>query len=107
LLGAAAQLTPKGSLRPTTYVALISLLVCTGIRISEALALQIDDITRDGMVIRHTKFRKSRLVPLHDTARQGLDRYMVCRKEVGGDDRSVFVSLWGMLTQPFAPYFSH
>ena len=95
LLDAAAQLTPKGSLRPATYVTLLSLLVSTGIRISEALSLQLDDITRDGLLIRHTKFRKSRLVPLHATAREGLNRYVVRRMEVGGDDRSVFVSMWG------------
>jgi site-specific recombinase XerD len=37
LLDAAAQLGPKGSLRPSTYVALISLLVSTGLRIPSAL----------------------------------------------------------------------
>lgn len=95
LLGAAAGLTPKGSLRPATYVTLLSLLVSTGVRISEALSLQLDDITCDGLLIRNTKFRKSRLVPLHATAREGLDSYLVRRKEVGGDDRSVFVSMWG------------
>lgn len=95
LLHAAGQLTPKGSLRPTTYVALFSLLVSTGLRISEALSLQFDDLTSDGLLIRHTKFRKTRLVPLHPTARQGLDRYLACRRRVGGNDRSLFISLWG------------
>jgi integrase len=95
LLGAAARLTPKGSLRSATYVTLLSLLASTGIRISEALSLQLDDITHDGLLIRNTKFRKSRLVPLHTTAREGLDRYLVRRKEIGGEDRSVFVSMWG------------
>jgi integrase len=64
LLNAARQLTPQGSHRPTTYVALFSLLVSTGLRISEALSLQIDDLTPDGLLIQHTKFRKTRLVPL-------------------------------------------
>ena len=36
-LGAAAQLTPKGSIRPATYVTLLSLIAATGLRISEAL----------------------------------------------------------------------
>ena len=77
LLDAAAQLTPKGSLRPATYVTLFSLLASTGIRISEALAIQLDDLTSDGLLIRHTKFRKSRLVPIHVTAREGLNRYVI------------------------------
>lgn len=95
LLGAAAQLTPSGSIRPMTYVTLLSLLFSTGLRISEALALQIEDITPDGLVVRQTKFRKSRLVPLHPTARAGLERYLALRRRVTGTDRSVFVSLWG------------
>ena len=35
---------------------------------SEAIHLRYEDITQDGLVIRCSKFRKSRLVPLHDTA---------------------------------------
>jgi len=95
LLRAAAQLTPKNSLRPVTYVTLFSLLVSTGLRISEALALQLDDFTSDGLLIRNTKFRKSRLVPLHTTARKGLDRYLARRKQFFDDDPFFFVSMWG------------
>ena len=95
LLHAARQLTPKDSLRPTTYVALFSLLISTGLRISEALALQIDDLTSDGLLIQHTKFRKTRLVPLHSTVRQGLHRYLARRMQFGSDGRSLFISLWG------------
>ncbi len=95
VLHAAAQLTPAGSIRAATYVALLSLLVSTGLRISEALALQLDDITSDGLVVRNTKFRKSRLVPLHPTAARGLEQYLILRQRVVGIDSSVFVSLWG------------
>lgn len=95
LLRAAAKLTPKGSLRPVTYQTLFSLLVSTGLRISEALALQFKDITGDGLLIRETKFRKTRLVPLHATTREGLDRYLVCRRQIVSEDRSVFISMWG------------
>jgi integrase len=55
---------------------LISLLAATGLRISEALGLQISDITSDGLVIRKTKFQKTRVVPLHATAVTGLEQYM-------------------------------
>ncbi len=95
LLNAAAELTPKDSIRPATYVTLFALIASTGLRISEALALQLDDITPAGLIIRHTKFRKSRLVPLHTTAERGVERYLVLRRRVAGSDRSVFVSLWG------------
>ena len=95
LLRAAAQLAPGHSIRPVTYVALLSLLFSSGLRISEALALQIDDTMGDALLVRKTKFRKSRLVPLHPTARAGLDRYIAQRQQVAARDRSVFVSLGG------------
>jgi integrase/recombinase XerD len=59
---------------------LIALLSVTGLRISEALKLTIADVTRDGLLIRETKFRKTRMVPLHDTAVAGLKRYLARRR---------------------------
>lgn len=70
LLRGAAALEPAGSIRPTMYGTLFGLLAATGMRIAEALALQLDDVTTDGLVIRETKFQKSRLLPLHTTTRQ-------------------------------------
>jgi integrase len=37
-------------------------------RVSEALGLRLGDVTSEGLLIRKTKFQKTRLVPLHDTA---------------------------------------
>ncbi len=93
LLLAATELAPQGSLRPWTYCTLLSLLAVTGLRISEALALRMDDVTADGLVIRETKFRKSRLVPIHPTAVAGLQRYLERRRRVAGACDHVFVSL--------------
>lgn len=92
LIVSATQLTPVSSLQPLTYAALISLLVSTGLRISEALHLLIPDITPQGLLIRKTKFKKTRLVPLHETAVEGLRRYLTSRQRfrIGGDH--VFVS---------------
>ena len=61
LLRAASELAPRGSIRPITYTTLVSLLACTGLRISEALKLELSDLTEDGLLIRATKFQKSRL----------------------------------------------
>ena len=69
LLRAASHLPPTGSIRPVTYTALLSLIVCTGLRVSEALKLELSDLTEDGLLIRATKFQKNRLVPLHESAR--------------------------------------
>jgi integrase/recombinase XerD len=92
LVLAATRLCSPDSLLPRTYAALISLLAATGLRISEALHLLVTDITPNGLLIRRTKFQKTRLVPLHATAVTGLGHYLLHRQEAkrGGDH--VFVS---------------
>lgn len=94
LVEAALRLGPKGSLRPYIYATLIALLSATGLRISEALKLTIADVTGDGLLVRETKFRKTRLVPLHDTATVGLQRYLG-RRGPGSDGDPVFVDKRG------------
>ncbi|HUH06824.1 MAG TPA: tyrosine-type recombinase/integrase [Egibacteraceae bacterium] len=91
LMAAARRLGRPGSIRPETMVTLIGLLAATGLRVSEALKLDVGDITADGLVIRETKFRKSRLVPLHSSARAALDRYLRRRRKVPGKGTSFFV----------------
>ena len=79
LISAARRLKPSAGLRPRTYATLIGLLACTGLRISEALKLVQSDVDLGHRVlkIRETKFRKTRLVPVHPTAvgRCGLTRW--------------------------------
>lgn len=74
---------------------MFSLLAVTGLRISEVLGLRLTDITPDGLVIRETKFRKNRLVPLHRSAVAGLEAYLRHRRRMAGGDDHVFVSLRG------------
>jgi integrase/recombinase XerD len=92
LIGLAAQ-SGYRTLRRQTYSTLFALLSCTGLRVSEAIRLRYDDITRDGLLIRQTKFQKSRLVPLHDTARAALERYLQQRRPYAPFDDHVFISL--------------
>jgi integrase/recombinase XerD len=94
LVEAALRLRPKGGLRPLTCATLIALLSATGLRISEALKLTVADVTRDGLLIRETKFRKTRLVPMHDTAVAGLQRYLA-RRRPRSDDDPVFIGKHG------------
>lgn len=89
----AASQSGYRTLRRATYSTLFALLTCTGLRVSEAIRLRLGDITADGLVIRGTKFRKSRLVPLHDTARAGLERYLQQRCPYAPGDDHLFVSL--------------
>ncbi len=47
-------LGPEGS-PPLVYSTLFGLLAATGLRISEALNLRTEDVTPEGLVVRHTK----------------------------------------------------
>ena len=81
------------SLRQKTYSTFFALLACTGMRVSEAIRLRFEDITPDGLMIWCSKFRKSRLVPLHETARAGIERYLEQRRPYAPFDDHVFISL--------------
>ena len=78
LLKAASNLSPKNGLTSRTYVTLFGLLLSTGLRISEALNLSCEnvDLKTGILTIKETKFRKSRLVPVHPSTLEELRRYM-------------------------------
>jgi integrase/recombinase XerD len=105
LIEAATQLCPRGALRPYTYATLLALLASTGLRISEALGLRFADITADGLLIRETKFRKTRLVPLHDSGTAGLERYLMRRRKVPSVGDHVFIGEHGR-TLPYCAVHS-
>jgi integrase len=92
LLHAATLLRPRGGLRPHTYVTLLSLLASTGLRISEARHLLQSDVDlKEGIIIvRESKCRKSRLVPLHATTTTALTQYATLRDNCDRAIRSEF-----------------
>jgi len=92
LITAAAQSMSR-AICGATYSTLFALLACTGLRVAEAIRLRMGDITPDGLLIQRTKFRKSRLVPLHETARAGLERYLRRRRRYAPLADHVFVSV--------------
>ena len=81
-MDATAQLGPVGAFRPLMYRTLIGLIASTGLRISEALNLCFKDIMADGLVIRETKFGKSRIVPLHPTTQLAIEDYLAERRKL-------------------------
>jgi len=93
LLEQARRLGPPGSLTAHTYSTLITLLAVTGLRPTEALALRFEDLTPEGLVIRESKFRHSRLVPVHQTTQAALEHYLQRRRQIAGHDDHLFVSL--------------
>ncbi len=64
-------------LRAATHETLFGLLAVSGMRIGEAIGLDRDDVAFDTGVItiRHAKFDRSRLVPLHATTTAALRTY--------------------------------
>jgi len=95
LMAAAASLPPAGTIRPLTYATLFGLLAATGMRISEALALRLADVTDDGLVIDRTKFKKSRLLPLHPSTRRALDAYLAARLRVATESDALLIGNTG------------
>lgn len=75
LLHAATTIGP--SLRAATYQTLVGLLAVTGMRVGEAINLDRTDLDTAGgiLTIRHTKFDKSRELPLHPTTITALGAY--------------------------------
>ena len=77
LLAAAKSLSPAIGLRPWTYHCLFGLLAVSGLRISEAIKLERQDVDfyQGVLTIRQTKFNKNRLIPLHTSTRDVLSEY--------------------------------
>jgi integrase len=95
LMHAASQHHLRNTLLPHTYSTLFGLLAATGLRVSEAFNLRMDDITPDGLLIRKTKFGKTRLVPVHETTTAALQQYIGRRRLVSTKENYVFISLRG------------
>lgn len=89
LIAAARALGSGDALRPHTLATLIGLLASTGLRPGEAVRLRVADVALETdppqLTIRLTKFRKSRLVPLHPTTAAALRDYAAHRTRLGYD----------------------
>jgi integrase/recombinase XerD len=83
ILRAATTARPRGGLRADAYVAVLGLLASSGLRISEALHLKAADVCLQNepphVVVRETKFKKARIVPLHPTTAGHLKQYAARR----------------------------
>jgi integrase len=88
LMRAAQGLRPP--LRAATYKTFFGLLAVTGLRIGEAIRLDRQDVdwTHRLLVIRGSKFGKSREVPLHDTTIEALRAYARLRDRISPRPKS-------------------
>lgn len=69
---------------------LLGLLVATGLRISEALSLRCGSLDEAAtrVTLKHSKFERTRMVPLHPTATAALRDYLRTRARLGPTDHS-------------------
>jgi integrase/recombinase XerC len=99
LLDQAGRLTPRGGLRPLMYRTVFGLIAAAGLRLSEALKLQVADVDLQAatIAVRQTEFHKSRCLPLHPSAVQALSRYRLARDRQASFDAGApfFVSTTG------------
>jgi len=112
LLNGAAQVAP-GTFFSVVLQTVIGLISATGLRASEALGLERSDVALQDdegtLLIRESKFQKSRIVPLHPSTTQQLMYYVDHRDRLGSQLRTTafFVSCrgqhlsYGMLRQYF------
>lgn len=90
----------RDALCPHTWSTFFALLLATGIRLGEGVALDVGDFDRENnlLVVREGKFRKMRLVPLAPSTAEGLDAYLRRRARLHKSRRlhgPLFVSLLG------------
>jgi integrase len=89
----------RSPLRRATYETLVALLAVTGMRVGEAIRLDRDDLdwTNGLLTVRHSKFGKSRQVPLHPSTVEALTSYARLRDQFCPQPtaQSFFVSISG------------
>ena len=99
LLLAARDLSPPGSLRPMTFYTLFGLLYTTGLRVGEAIAMDLADVDldRQRLYVHSSKFRKSRWVPVAPSTCSVMQSYIQERVRIfpAGAQDPVFVNLQG------------
>jgi integrase len=90
ILQAADHLLSAMGLRATTYSTLFGLLAVTGMRVSEPIALDQQDVDLEKRIltIKCTKFGKSRLIPIHPSTANKLKEYRSLRSKLIANPKS-------------------
>ena len=102
LIAAAKALPCRKEVRGATYSTLFGLIWVTGLRISEALTLDREDVDliNQLLTIRNAKFGKSRLVPVHVSTANVLAHYARCRDQTFPNAQSPSFFLSSIGTRP-------
>lgn len=92
LLAVADECATIRSPVPGQYRILFGLIAATGLRGCEALAIDMDDITPEGLMVRPAKRGGRRLLPLHPTVETELARHIRERVRVPADTEALFLA---------------
>lgn len=96
LIEAAKRINPSDEMKGATYATLFGLLAATGMRVGEAIALDLEDVDlkNDLVTVRRAKGNKARFVPVHKSTALQLTRYAALRDRTLPDaiSKSFFVS---------------
>jgi integrase/recombinase XerD len=87
--------SPRAPLRPLSLYTMLVLAYCAGLRVGELARLKLRDVDLQSgtITIRETKFFKSRILPLSDSALSALHEYLEARhkaKAPQGPDSGLF-----------------
>jgi len=84
LINAAKKLNSGSGLRALTYSTFFGLLAVTGMRISESIGLNCEDVDlKEGvLIVRQTKLGKHRLIPIHTSTAKALRNYVYRRDRI-------------------------
>ena len=92
LLAVADECTTTRCPVPGQYRILFGLIAATGLRGCEALAIDMDDVTPEGLMVGPAKRGGRRLLPLHPTVETQLARHLRARVRVAADTGALFLA---------------
>jgi integrase len=92
--------SPRAPLRPISLYTMLVLAYCAGLRLGELARLDLGDVDLQSgtILIRETKFFKSRILPLTDSALSALREYLEARRQAKAPqcpDSGLFWHDWG------------
>jgi len=104
---ARAYPSPRSPLRPISLYTMLVLTYCAGLRLGELARLNLADIDLQvgTITVRETKFFKSRILPLADSALSALREYLEARRKAKGPQSPESGLFWH--DQGNARYTSH
>jgi len=99
LMDGAMRVSRINPLRNATLHAMVGLAASTGLRVSEVVGLDRDNVNLDTgvLTVRRTKFQKDRLVPVHSTTLKVLRDYGPLRdaRFLRPATPAFFINMWG------------